>query len=99
MWSTRLRDLCQKWLHAPKTVQVCQDKVQVRCKPKSGEPSDCFMVRLMHLLIHILSSRPVCIFSSFAVYPTDMGEQSNNAFPILQQQWMSGSFHPPLGTA
>jgi hypothetical protein len=50
------RDPRRKRLHAPKTVQVRQDKVQVRRKPKSGEPSDRFTVRLMRLLIRILSS-------------------------------------------
>ena len=61
------RDPHRKRLHAPKTVQVRQDKVQVHRKPKSGEPSDCFTVGLMRLLIRILSSCPACILAGFAV--------------------------------
>ncbi|KAJ7899013.1 isoprenoid synthase domain-containing protein [Mycena leptocephala] len=61
------RDPRRKRLHAPKTVQVRQDKVQVRRKPKSGEPSDRFTVRLMRLLIRILSFHhhllPPCVHS------------------------------------
>ncbi|KAJ7883097.1 hypothetical protein B0H13DRAFT_1890537 [Mycena leptocephala] len=61
------RDPRRKQLRAPKTVQVRQDKVQVRRKPKSGEPSDRFTVRLMRLLICILSSHhhllPPCVNS------------------------------------